>query len=380
MRGGSTQSPPARSAEDGVYEVRAGETLWRVAYNTRGDNGEVTMAQQMLAIVIANPKAFDEGNATALLRGSRLRIPPPEAVRRINAAEASTTMAALTAGERRTDAVDSELLRSDDGPEMEDGPDTDAAQPSTAVDDADAAAIQPEAENADDGGEEAVATQDSEAQADADPDAAALLVDRELTRAQQRAGEAEASEQTEVDPVPEQAQSDDAESKADAERAPDTSDDDAAAMGDGGAQPAESPSPTPAAESDGGFDLRLLGAVAVVVLLLVALLVWRRRRAEAEAFAADEEEADDVEPASFESRDDIAAADGEDATDPSDAPGDGGSTEPPEPRGTAGEGDDPMADADFRIAYGMFDDAEARLQEAIRREPERAERFSDWIV
>lgn len=364
----STQALPARSAEDGVYVVRAGETLWRVAYNTRGASGEVTMAQQMLAIVIANPEAFDEGDATALLRGSRLRIPPPDAVRRIDAAEADRTMAALTAGDRRTDAVNPDLMRTEDGPE------SDAAQTSTTMDDADAAESQPEADDADDGGGKGtVVTEESEAQADAAPDAAALLVDRELTRAQQRAAEAEASEQTEVEPVPEQAQSDDAEPKADTEQAPDRSGDDAAAVAEGGAQPAEPPSPAPAGESEGGFDLRLLGAVAVVVLLLVALLVWRRRRAEAEVFANDDEEASDLVPASFETSDDVAAVNGDDASDPSEAPSDAGSTEPPEPRGTTGEGDDPMADADFRIAYGMFDDAEARLQEAIRREPERAD-------
>jgi pilus assembly protein FimV len=378
----AAQPPPARSAEGGVYEVRAGETLWRVAYNTRGDDRDISMAQQMLAIVIANPEAFDEGDATELLRGSRLRIPPPEAVRSIDAARAEAAMAALTTGERRTGAVDPGLMRADAESGVEP---QDRAQAAATTDDA--AASEPEVAEADADreGETAAAVQQA-SPAEADAGAAALLAERALAEAQRRAGQAETPVAADGEPAPAQAQGGGGEPMAATEGGPETGAGERVSAPDAEpAAPAEEASPPAASDPEGGGtaddtgaetgpDARLLGMLAAVVLLLLALLIRRRRRAASEA-GGDEEDAGDAAPGAIEVDGEPAAGAASQAKQAGEAAGvaDAEPAEPAEPAVAAPQGDDPLADADFRIAYGMFDDAEARLQEAIRREPERAD-------
>ena len=69
-------SPLASPASSGVDygPVRAAETLWSIATRFRPD-GSVSVQRMMLAILEANPEAFEFGNVNALNAGAALRIP-----------------------------------------------------------------------------------------------------------------------------------------------------------------------------------------------------------------------------------------------------------------------------------------------------------------
>jgi len=66
--------------------VLRGETLWGLASRARPDSS-MTMNQTMLAIFEANPQAF-AGNINVLLAGAQLRIPQSDAITQINRADA----------------------------------------------------------------------------------------------------------------------------------------------------------------------------------------------------------------------------------------------------------------------------------------------------
>ncbi|MEQ8206959.1 MAG: FimV/HubP family polar landmark protein, partial [Woeseia sp.] len=64
------------------YQVRRGDTLWRIAEQVRTDT-RLTMNQTMLAIYEANPNAF-AGNINVLRANARLRIPSADEIFRIS--------------------------------------------------------------------------------------------------------------------------------------------------------------------------------------------------------------------------------------------------------------------------------------------------------
>lgn len=91
----SAPSPRPASAADtapfdttagGDYAVRRGDTLWRIAERVRPDN-RLTMNQVMLAIYEANPGAF-AGNINVLRANAQLRIPSADEIFRISRGEA----------------------------------------------------------------------------------------------------------------------------------------------------------------------------------------------------------------------------------------------------------------------------------------------------
>lgn len=66
---------PAAPANTGAYgPVASGKTLWSIAEEVRPD-ASVTVKQMMVALLRANPEAFDGDNVNKLKRGSVLRIP-----------------------------------------------------------------------------------------------------------------------------------------------------------------------------------------------------------------------------------------------------------------------------------------------------------------
>jgi pilus assembly protein FimV len=78
---------PASVARGNYGPVQRGETLWGIASGMRP--GGVTMNQIMLAIYRANPDAFD-GNMNLLHRGAVLRIPPVADMTTLTAAAATS--------------------------------------------------------------------------------------------------------------------------------------------------------------------------------------------------------------------------------------------------------------------------------------------------
>lgn len=75
---------PAAAGEYGP--VAGGETLWRIASNTRPS--DVSVNQMMLALLRTNPDAFFEDNINALRRGAVLRIPDRDEIQRLSTAQA----------------------------------------------------------------------------------------------------------------------------------------------------------------------------------------------------------------------------------------------------------------------------------------------------
>jgi pilus assembly protein FimV len=77
---------PFDMAAGGDYNVQRSETLWGIASRVRPDN-RLTMNQTMLAIFEANPEAFG-GNINILRAGAALRVPSADEIFRINRGEA----------------------------------------------------------------------------------------------------------------------------------------------------------------------------------------------------------------------------------------------------------------------------------------------------
>ena len=77
---------PFATTSGGDYVVQRGETLWGLAARMRPD-GRLTMNQTMLAIFEANPDAFG-GNINLLRAGASLRIPSADDIFRIDRADA----------------------------------------------------------------------------------------------------------------------------------------------------------------------------------------------------------------------------------------------------------------------------------------------------
>ncbi|MCR6667348.1 MAG: hypothetical protein NVV69_15330 [Methyloversatilis sp.] len=87
---------PARApAADGTYEVRRGDTLRRIA--TENAPSGVSLDQMLVALVRANPDAFDGGNMNRLRAGRILSIPDQSAAEAVSPQEARSIVAAQTA-------------------------------------------------------------------------------------------------------------------------------------------------------------------------------------------------------------------------------------------------------------------------------------------
>ena len=82
----ATQSEQFDTTQGGEYRVQRGDTLWGIARSVSTD-GRVSLNQTMLAIFEANPDAF-AGNINVMSAGAYLRIPSADDIIRINRGEA----------------------------------------------------------------------------------------------------------------------------------------------------------------------------------------------------------------------------------------------------------------------------------------------------
>ncbi|MGQ0587140.1 MAG: FimV/HubP family polar landmark protein [Gammaproteobacteria bacterium] len=91
--------PPAGSPEGGMYgPVAPQETLWSIAYKLRPDPATITMDQMQVAIFNANPKAFHGGSIRGLMKGVMLSIPTADEIRSVDAASAKSLVAQAREG------------------------------------------------------------------------------------------------------------------------------------------------------------------------------------------------------------------------------------------------------------------------------------------
>jgi pilus assembly protein FimV len=81
-----TAAAPAWSG-DSYGPTTSGDTLWSIAERVRPDDS-VSVQQMMLALLNANPEAFNDKNINALRKGHVLRVPEKDAAMSMTAAEA----------------------------------------------------------------------------------------------------------------------------------------------------------------------------------------------------------------------------------------------------------------------------------------------------
>lgn len=82
----SPVSRPSMSTDR--YQVRKGDTLWQIAQQSR-PAGDITVQQMMMALLAANPDAFQRNNINGLKADVTLRIPDAATVRQLSPAQAN---------------------------------------------------------------------------------------------------------------------------------------------------------------------------------------------------------------------------------------------------------------------------------------------------
>jgi pilus assembly protein FimV len=386
----ATPAPaPSSTAAPGIepgstYRVQDNDTLWQIARGAyAGTRSDVNRA--MLAIYQANPQAFD-GNINVLRSGSELALPDEAAIGQISASEAAAEVARQYRQWRGGAAADGEgrlkLVTPEQG----------SAAASTAV---------PSAAPAGPGADSQLQARVRQLEAEL-AEARRLLEVRnaELASLQGQAvaptaaepGEPAAPEATPDEPVaeaPTDAVPVTEEPVAEPEPVPEPLAEEPT--------PAAQPAAPPAVEPEPSLLDRAMQywwALAALALLILAYVFFRRRRQEAEGPDAFEEaftprETGDLRSVKVAPRpeDDIVVEEKR----PVEAP-------PPRPRAVPTpppveaeparkpvsmddtissdsavsiEAGDPLAEADFHMAYGLYDQAADLVQLAIKREPQR---------
>lgn len=91
----TTGTTPAVPVSGELYgPVKPGETLWSIATRVRGSNTGLSMDQVLLSLYTSNPRAFD-GGLNGLNRGAMLSIPAAADMSAIDAADAHAQVARL---------------------------------------------------------------------------------------------------------------------------------------------------------------------------------------------------------------------------------------------------------------------------------------------
>lgn len=78
------------------YQVRSGDTLWQIARQTRPAS-DITSQQMMMALLAANPDAFQRNNINSLKADVTLRIPDAGTIRQLSPAQANAAVNEQTA-------------------------------------------------------------------------------------------------------------------------------------------------------------------------------------------------------------------------------------------------------------------------------------------
>ncbi|MGQ0618602.1 MAG: FimV/HubP family polar landmark protein [Panacagrimonas sp.] len=76
--------------------IAPGDSLWRIASRLRPDDRSITIEQVMLALYKANPDSFPQGSIRSMVLGSTLRVPEAEEMRTTSAAMAKAEIAKLS--------------------------------------------------------------------------------------------------------------------------------------------------------------------------------------------------------------------------------------------------------------------------------------------
>jgi len=414
-----TQAPPAAASPadpapqtfdreaGGDIRVQRGDTLWGIALQVRPDS-RLTMNQTMMALYETNPQAF-ANNINKLKAGSILRVPSADNIYRISRGDALNSVRQQNEDWRSgrvSDASSDPTLKllppDEDQRGYDDSPGTSDLDYSRNADIQDRIAEL----------EAQVANQES------------LIEIRDNELAQLRAELARMRGEQAIEPVPDEPVADDTMAPADDAQAGDDEivagpDDEAGAIDadelDIAPPVVVQPTPAPSlVDTVMGYVMSIWGAIAAAVLLLLGGLVWFGRRAGRsdedltgvwEPLDADElvEQGEEDEQASTQrlralAQDDASSivvveqdSTGElrsvpEAQDTVDAPLDF-PVDVDEDEDTAAnksiedtfssdtainlDQSDPLAEADFHMAYGLHDQAADLLNGALQVEPAR---------
>jgi len=399
--------------ESGELLVQTGDTLWSIARQYRPDNS-MTMDQMMMALFEANPEAF-ANNINVLTAGSKLRIPVADDVHRIDRGNAQVAVQRQHA-EWRGEAV----------PPPRTEPSLTLVPPD---DDQTGYEADPSAAGDDFSREYEIEDRIHELEANV-PDQAALLEIHNNELAQLRAELARLrGEEPPVElPVEDEPVADDAEpvdepladdeifvddepvdAAADEMPAVDDATDDEAVAEPVASRPADKPS---LMDTILGYVLSMWGAIAAAVILVLGILVWFARRAgrdddedstglwetldtgdvDSESLASTERlramARDDDASIVVVEQESKAAMAAEMASDKSpdetmaepvsigDPLGDTGTNKSLEDTFSSEtainlDQSDPIAEADFHMAYGLHDQAADLINGALEAEPQR---------
>lgn len=419
-----TEEPDGIDSESEYGPVPRGDTLWEIARQVRPDQS-FSINQVMLAIYRRNPDAF-AGNINRLRAGAVLRIPPAASFARIDSRVAFSEVREQNRQWRQSQPAASETAQAEAAPPTAEPAPARPSGPRLQLVPADESEIA----QADQGGGES-----GTAGGDVDQEVAALERQLEEAREQALASTEEsaalkerlsqlekeledtrrlltlrneelAAVQAQLSTQQRRQSSEQSEAQGPAdEPAPEApaGETSQAASAPAAATPAREPS-RPAASPPGGLlswvrDPMVIGAL-VLLALLGALLVYRRRQGEAAdelsdgggIGEADHElavgsgigEADDDRlaepgPSVYADRRDEPVDEPEDESFIEDAHEDDGTQiwadeedNHDDMEKTLGvDADDPLAEADFNVSYGLYDDALAGVEKALEAEPDR---------
>jgi pilus assembly protein FimV len=401
---------PYSTTVGGDVVVQRGDTLWGIASRMRPDS-RLSVNQTMLAIFEANPAAF-EGNINRLRAGASLRMPSADDIFRIDRAEA------FREAERQHAEYDSSYVSAaESGPEQaaETQPEPAAAsEPSLQLvpPDEDLTAAPTGTDSAAEGEpltrEQEVLDRIAELEAEGVTSDPALIEirDNELASLREELarirGEVYEPPVEAEDPFADTAATDDpfADESAvtDAEEPASAAEDDAATVQ---TTPVSRRAPT-LTDTILGWLTSIYAKIGAIVLIAVGVLLWFLRRGKGEEdpdswqpLAPDDAAADD-----FAATGALQPLDGHDETivveeepplgasdptieSPAVAAGDDqtaafGSFEDTLSSETAVNLDesDPIAEADFHMAYGLYDQAADLVNAALKAEPDRQDLIS----